>query len=231
MVLGTAAAQAAAKAANVNKTPVVFGSITDPLEAKLVKDLKKPGGFITGVSNYTEQRPQLLYFKELVPTLKSLGLIYNPGEANSVTLLKRTTEAAKKLGIEIIPVAVTKTTEVSLATQKLISNNIDGIFINNDNTALAAFDVIAHLSQKAKVPLFVSDTDMVKQGALGALGPDQYTLGLQCADMVSEILEGSSPSEMPVQFPTKKERYLNLKVAKAIGLSFSKDMIKRVEQL
>ena len=74
-VLGTSAAQVAAKAAYATKTPVVFASITDPLDAKLVKDLMQPGGHVTGVSNYTAQKPQLLYFKELLPKLEVIGII------------------------------------------------------------------------------------------------------------------------------------------------------------
>ena len=130
-VLGTSAAQVAAKAANPTKTPVIFASITDPLEAKLVQSLEKPGGHVTGVSNYTAQTPQLLYFKELIPSLESIGFIYNPGEANSVILLEKK-KAAEELNISIIPVAITKTTEVSMATQRLISQKVGAIFINND---------------------------------------------------------------------------------------------------
>lgn len=230
-VLGTSAAQVAAKAAYATKTPVIFASITDPLGANLVKSLDQPGGHITGVSNDTAQSPQLLYFKELIPNLETIGFIYNPGEANSVTLLERTTKAAKSLNISIIPVAITKTTEVSMATQRLISQNVGAIFINNDNTALAAFDVIAQLCKASKTPLFVSDTDMVQQGALGALGPDQYTLGLQCATMISEILAGRNPKDVPVQFPDKTERFLNLKTAEKIGLTFSKDQLKKIDQI
>ncbi|NCP61691.1 MAG: ABC transporter substrate-binding protein [Alphaproteobacteria bacterium] len=230
-VLGTSGAQAAAKAAYATKTPVVFASITDPLGAKLVQSLDQPGGHVTGVSNYTAQTPQLLYFKELIPNLETIGFIYNPGEANSVTLLEKTIEAARELNISIIPVAVTKTTEVSMATQRLISRKVDAIFINNDNTALAAFDVIAQLCQSAKLPLFVSDTDMVKQGALGALGPDQYALGLQCAAILSEILAGKNPKDIPVQFPAKTERYLNMEVAGKIALTFPKEKLKKIDKI
>ena len=230
-VLGTSAAQAAAKAALSTKTPVVFGSITDPLGAKLVQSLDQPGGHVTGVSNYTAQTPQLLYFKELIPNLEKIGFIYNPGEANSVTLLEKTVEAAKDLNITILPVAITKTTEVSMATQRLISQKVGAVFINNDNTALAAFDVIAQLCQSAQIPLFVSDTDMVEQGALGALGPDQYTLGLQCASIISEILSGKKPKDIPVQFPEKTERYLNTRVAEAIALRFSKEQLKTIDKV
>jgi len=230
-VLGTTAAQVAAKNAQSTHTPIVFASITDPLGAKLVKSLDKPGGLVTGVSNYTEQRPQLAYFKEILPNIKTLGFIYNPGEANSVALLEPTTKAAKNLGIRIIPAAVTKTTEVSLATQKLVANGIDGIFINNDNTALSAFDVIAQITERHKVPLFVSDTDMVKQGALAALGPDQYSLGLQCAEMLADVLEGKNPATMPVQFPAKKERYLNVKMAQKIGVDLTKELLKNSDKL
>lgn len=230
-VLGTSAAQSAAKAAYATKTPVVFASVTDPLGSKLVQSLDQPGGHVTGVSNYTAQRPQLLYFQELIPSLKKIGFIYNPGETNSVLLLEKTIQAAKELNISIMPVAVTKTTEVSMATQRLISQKVGAIFINNDNTALSAFDVIVQLCQAAQIPLFVSDTDMVEQGALGALGPDQYVLGLQCASIVSEILAGKQPKDIPVQFPEKTERYLNKRVANLMSLTLSKDQLEKIHKV
>jgi len=234
-VLGTSAAQAAAKAAakaaHATKTPVVFASITNPLGAKLVQSLDQPDGHVTGVSNYTAQTPQLLYFKELIPNLEKIGFIYNPGEGNSVTLLEKTADAAKDLNISIVPVAVTKTTEVSMATQRLISQKVGAIFINNDNTALAAFDVIAQLCQSAQIPLFVSDTDMVEQGALGALGPDQYTLGLQCASIILEILAGKNPRDIPVQFPERTERYLNKRVAEEISLNLLKEQLETIDKI
>lgn len=216
VAIGTAAAQVSAKSAQASQTPVVFLSITDPLGAKLVKDLNKPGGSVTGVSNYTEQAPQLAYFKELIPALKRLGVIYNPGEANSVSLLEKTTTAAKDLGIQIVPVVATKTTDVALAVQKALGSDIQGMFVNNDNTALAAFDVIVQLTQAAKTPLFVSDTDMVDQGALAALGPNQYDIGRQGAEIILAVLNGAKPGDLPVQFPRKSEKLLNQVVQKIV---------------
>ena len=72
---------------------------------------------------------------------------------------------------------------------------------------------------------------MVQQGALGALGPDQYTLGLQCAAMIAEVLSGKSPRDLPVQFPAKTERYLNMKIAESLNLSFSEDQLKKIDQV
>eukprot|EP01037_Dinobryon_pediforme_P015593 gene15593-15740_t len=126
VAIPTTPAQAAAQITQGSKIPVVFASVTDPVGTKLVIDPQKPEGNITG--------------------LKRLGIIYNPGEANSVILLEKTQSAAKDEGINLVAIPASKTSEVLTAAQNLIGK-IDAIFINNDNTALAAFDAVTKENQ------------------------------------------------------------------------------------
>ena len=138
---------------------------------KLVIDPQKPEGNITGVSNFIEVKKQIKAFRKILPGLKRLGIIYNPGEANSVILLEKTQSAAKDEGINLVAIPASKTSEVLTAAQNLIGK-IDAIFINNDNTALAAFDAVTKVGNEHKIPVFVSDVNCLQKGALAALGPD-----------------------------------------------------------
>ncbi len=208
VAIGTTAAQAVMSATKGMKIPIVFSSVTDPISAKLVKDLEVPEGFVTGVSNFIPVEPEFELFKRLHPNLKTLGVVYNPGEANSVELLKVMEEVAKNQGISIVAASASKTSEVMSAAQSLCGK-ADAVFVNNDNTALAAFKSVAKAAQSCGIPAFVSDVDLVDQGALAALGPNQTELGRQTARMVARILENPGAQLPAVEFPEKTEEVIN----------------------
>jgi|APCry1669190288_1035285.scaffolds.fasta_scaffold29424_1 putative tryptophan/tyrosine transport system substrate-binding protein len=231
VAIPTTPAQAAAQITQGSKIPVVFASVTDPVGTKLVIDPQKPEGNITGVSNFIEVKKQIKAFRKILPGLKRLGIIYNPGEANSVILLEKTQSAAKDEGINLVAIPASKTSEVLTAAQNLIGK-IDAIFINNDNTALAAFDAVTKVGNEHKIPVFVSDVDCLQKGALAALGPDQYQLGRQAGKMVVKILrEKLKPSDIPVEWPQKVDFKLNIAVAEQLGLQFENDLISQAERM
>ena len=229
VAIPTPAAQSAASATRNINIPVIFSSVTDPVDAGLVKNLIAPEANITGVSNFIELDQQLLLFKQILPNLTKLGFIYNPGEANSVKMLSSLKERAEQYNLEIIPAIASKTTEVSSATEQLI-NKVDAIFISNDNTALSAFAVIAKIALAAKIPVFVSDTDMVENGALASLGPNQYEVGKQTGKMLAAILAGKAIKDSPVEFPVKVELVLNPAIAKALGVTFTDELLMRAKK-
>jgi putative ABC transport system substrate-binding protein len=201
------AAQAALNATKDTNIPVVFSSVTDPLSAKLVTNLKAPKGNVTGVSNFVAVEPQFKLFKGLLPKLKTLGIVYNPGEANSTALNKLMEKAAKDFDLKLVFATASKTSEVLAATQSLCGK-VDAVFINNDNTALSAFKSVVKAAQDCGIPAFVSDVDLVNQGALAALGPDQVEIGRQTARMVDFILKNPKAPLPAVEFPTKTEEFI-----------------------
>ena len=234
VAIGTMPAQAVAKATKRGadgNIPVVFASVTDPLEAKLIPNLKAPGDNVSGVSNFVEVNQQFDLFKKIIPSLKNIGIIYNPGEANSVSLVELMQKAAQLKDLNLVLMPASKTSEVSAAAQGLIGK-VDAIFINNDNTALSAFDAIFKVALERKIPVFSSDTDMLAKGALAALGPDQYQIGRQAGRMVVKILRGqAAPATISVEFPQIVELCLNLKVAEQLMISVPKDLIKEAKNI
>jgi len=207
VAIGTTAAQAAMNATKDNKIPVIFSSVTDPLTAKLVENLKAPEGHVSGVSNFISVEPQFKLFKRLVPTLKTLGIIYNPGEANSVAMLDTMEKAGKEFDIKLVTATAAKTSEV-LAASRSLCGKVDAIFINNDNTALAAFQSVVKATGECGIPAFVSDVDLFNQGALAALGPDQTDLGRQTARMVDFVLKNPKAPLPPVEFPEQTKEFV-----------------------
>jgi len=228
--VATVSSQSLAKYARENKVKLIFTSVTDPIGANLIKELKNPGNNTSGVSNFVELEPQLKMFKTLKPNLRKLGFLYNPGEFNSISLIKQLQEICPKYGIQLVTGSASKTSEVYQSAIKL-AGMVDALFISNDNTALSAFQTIVNAANKLNIPVFVSDTDIVDQGALAALGPNQYEVGLQTAELIVRVLKGDDINSIPVEFPKKTELYLNVRAAKTIGLEIPASLLEIADKI
>ncbi len=219
VAIGTTAAQAASSVAKGSGIPVVFTSVSSPKEAKLIQT--KDGPDITGVSNQIGVEKQFKLFLRLLPKKRPLrlGIIFNPSETNSVSNNTRMTEVTQTTftDIELKFASANKTSEVTTAAQSLVGK-VDAYFVNNDNTALAAFENLATVARAHKIPAFVSDVDLVKRGALGAYGPNQYELGRQTARIVVSLLKKEKKAkDIPFQYPEKEEEQINQDVAKELS--------------
>lgn len=217
--IGTPSAQSLVKAASEGKTKMVFSSITDPLSATLVTKLSGSNSNVTGMSNKVDVVPQFELFKELLPNLKTIGFIYNPADANSIQQLQDVNVASEKLGLTIVPQAVNKTSDVPQAATRL-AGKTDALFVYGDNTTLAALESVIMAANKEKKPVFVADTDAVELGALAALGPNQYDLGLDTAVMIADILDGKDINSIDVGFPNGLELFINQDAADKLGYTF-----------
>ncbi len=226
----TITAQSFVKYAKEGKTKLVFTSVTDPLGAKIVNKLIQPGDNITGVSNFVDLEPQIEMFLKIKPTMKKLGFLYNPGELNSITLLNILKEICPRYGLEVIGITASKTSEVYQSAVKL-SLLVDAIFISNDNMALSALKTIIKAANAQQIPVFVSDTDIVKDGALAALGPNQYEIGKQTARLIAKILEGEDINKMNVEFPKGTELFLNQSTAAKLGIVFPKELLAKADKI
>lgn len=228
--IGTIAAQALVGANKRSNKPIVFSSVTDPVGAQLVASLTEPGAGVTGVSNWIKLEPQIELFEEILPKLKRLGIVYNPGEGNSVILVSRLKDTANRMGIEVVESPATSTMEVGMAA-KHIAHKVDAFFISNDNTVLSAFEAVVGVANDAGIPVFVSDINRVQSGAVAALGPDQYGIGRQTGKMIVKILKGLSPAKMPVEFPKQSEFYLNLDALKRLHVQIPDSLVKKADKI
>lgn len=209
--LGTVSAQSALKPAREKKVKLVFSSITDPKSAGLLSDSE-----IVGVSNFIPLKPQLEFFKKLQPQLNTLGILYNSGELNSIEIVKKLETVCSEMGIKLVKQAVTKSSEVPQAAQKLASQ-VDAIFISNDNTALSALQVVSNIATQASIPVYVSDTDAVSLGAAAAYGPNQYEVGVLTGEIIAKRLKGD-PVTQQVNVPQKTEIVINEKTLNQLEL-------------
>jgi putative tryptophan/tyrosine transport system substrate-binding protein len=227
LAIATPSAQAAVKAAEGSNIPVVFSAISDPIGAKLITDLKKPGGNVTGAADTDPDgyKSSVKAIKDFFPNAKKVGVIYNSGEQNSVQNLKSAEAHMKELGLEPVEATVTKSSEVQQAAESLIGR-ADVIAYYKDNTVASALESVIKVANDHKIPFFAGDIDSVKRGSLAAYGFEEYDLGYKAGKMAVDILKGKKPGDIPVVFPEGVKLYINEKAVKAVGLTISDDIKK-----
>lgn len=211
-------------------TPVIFSAVTDPVGAKMVKDINKPGGNVTGVSDLAPIESQFNLIFELGFNPKAVGIIYNSGEQNSRSQLELTKKAADKKGVKLIERAIANSSGVYSAAQSLVGK-VQAIFVTTDNTVVSALESVVKVAYEHDIPLVMSDTDSVDRGALAAKGFDYYKHGLQTGEMVCRILKGAKPAVTPVEFQKDLQLMINMKAAKEIGYVFPDNIVNAADKV
>jgi putative ABC transport system substrate-binding protein len=208
--------------------PVVFTAVTDPVGAKLVKDAQKPGGNVTGMSDLSPIGKHLDLVKEITPDAKTLGVIYNPGEANSLTLLVLLKQEAPARGLTIKEAPAPKSADVLPAAQSLVGK-ADAIYVPTDNTVITALEAIVKVGQQNKLPVYAGDTDSVPRGAVAALGFNYFDVGRQTGRMVLRVLKGEKPGDLPVEGVEITELFVNPASAAAMGVTIPEAVLARAK--
>lgn len=181
--------------ASTDSIPIVFATVTDPIKAKLITQYKQPGGNVTGVSDAAPIVQQLDLMETIVPGLKKIGFIYNPGLDNALATLGWMKDLAGPRGIEIVESPAPTTNEVGIATRKLIGK-VDAIYVPNDTTVVAALEAIIKVGQDVDMPIFAGETGAVARGAIASVGLDYLAVGEIAGNMIADILDGKNPGEI-----------------------------------
>jgi putative ABC transport system substrate-binding protein len=214
--------------------PIVFATVTDPLKAKLIPQFQHPGGNVTGVSDAAPIEAQLKLFKEIVPKLKKLGFVYNPGLDSSKATLAWVQEQGKKLGIEVVEAAAPTTNEVIPATNKLIGK-VDAIYVPNDTTVVAALETVVKIGKDTKTPVFTGETRGVGRGAIASVGLNYTQVGMLAGHMVAEVLNGKKPGDIDAVIAYEKIPdnvvVVNKTSAAAMGVTIPEDVLKRASKV
>jgi putative tryptophan/tyrosine transport system substrate-binding protein len=228
VAIATPSAQAAV--ASSKTVPVVFSAVTDPVAAKLVKSWEASGNNVTGVSDLLELDKQMDLVKQVVPGAKRVGVVYNPGEANSVVVVKELQKLLPTLGMTLVEAAAPRSVDVSSAARSLIGK-VDVIYTSTDNNVVSAYESLVKVGQDAKIPLVAADTDSVKRGAVAAYGINYRDLGEQTGRMVARILKGEAPGSIKPEVSTKLELYVNPGAAEKQGIKLSDALVKSAAQV
>jgi putative ABC transport system substrate-binding protein len=228
LAIATPTAQAAAQA--IRDIPILITAVTDPVGAGLVESLEKPGAHITGMTDMSPVGNQVDLIREIVPAVKKLGIIYNSGEANSISILNELKQvcAARNMTVEEAP--VTNSAGVTQAARSLVGR-ADAVYIPTDNTVVSVFEAVTKVSAESDLPLFAADVDSVGRGAIAAYAVDYHLMGRQTADMAEKVLKGADTATMPVE--TLKEFLLHLNPASAaeMGVTIPASVMDRADKV
>lgn len=224
IAISTPSAQTLLKPMRDQQIPLVFTAVTDPLEAKLITTLEQRPEAVTGVSDALIAGPQLDLIQKLIPSVKTIGIVYNAGETNSVKAVEQLQAEAASRGLTLVLATVDKSNEVIPATTKLIGDKVEAIYIPNDNTAVAAMESIVTLGKKYKMPIFAGDAGSVERGALAAQAYDRVTLGQEAGVLVVKILKGEKAGDLSVGTDHPLVLMINLKSAQEMGVTIPDDI-------
>jgi putative ABC transport system substrate-binding protein len=231
--IATPTSQAAVK--TIKTIPIIFSSVTDPVDAGLIPRTSpsgtKSGTNVTGVSDHWPIYLQFEIYTKFVPKAKKWGTIYNAGEANSLVLIKEMKEAAEKLGVELIEATISTSAEAMQAAQSLAGKGVQAINITSDNTAVSAFEAMVKVCNEKKIPLFAGDVGSVPRGAVAAYGLDYFLIGESAGKKASQILRGKKPADIPWGPAEKISLVINEKAAKAQGVVLFPELLKKADKV
>ncbi|MGF1702719.1 ABC transporter substrate-binding protein [Photobacterium makurazakiensis] len=230
VLVGIATPTAQALAASTRSIPVVFTAVTDPVGAKLVKNMDKPAGNVTGLSDLSPVAQHVELMQELLPEMKSIGVVFNPGESNAVALVQLLRAAAEEKGLTVVEGTALKSADVQSAAQ-IVASKVDVIYAPTDNTVASAIEGLVNAGNQAKTPIVGASTTYIESGALAALGFDYYQVGVQTADYVAALLEGKKVAELPVTVAKGSDLALNQQAANKLGITFPSSMIERATSI
>lgn len=225
LVLAIATPSAQAMASASQNIPILITAVTDPVEAKLVNSMEKPGTNVTGTTDMNPIKEQFELLKKLVPQAKNVGVIYNAGEVNSQVQVKMAKEVAKNLGIELIEATVTTSADVLQASQSLVGK-VDAIYVPTDNMVVSAAQSVIQVADKNKIPIIAGESSVVDKGGLATIGINYNNLGKQTGEMAIKVLKGSKPQDMAIESQKQFDMVFNKEALTLLNIKVPDDLAK-----
>lgn len=217
-----------------SQIPLVFSSVTDPVRAGLVPANSAPGQKtgtqVTGLSDPWPVRLQFETYARAVPHAKIWGTIYNPQESNSLSHIQLMRDAAKDLGLTLLEVTISRSSEVGAAAASLVGK-VQAITITSDNTTVANLEALATVCNQHKVALFAGDIDSVARGAVMAYGLDYFLVGYSAGRKAALVLKGIKPGDVPWGPVEKFSLVMNTRAAKAQGITLPPELLARADRV
>ena len=226
--IATPTSQAAVKV--IKNKPIVYSSVTDPVDAGLVGTMGPSGTNVTGISDAWPIERQIELYHQMVPSAKKWGTIYNAGDANSVKSIGWTRDAMKKFGLELVEVTISNSAEVYTGAQTLVGR-VDAIYITSDNTVVSALESVVKVANNKKIPLFGGDTTTVEKGMIAAYGLNYFQVGYSAGKKAVLVLKGQDPGTVPSGLTENLSLWINLKAAKDQNVTVPEKFIKMAEKV
>jgi putative ABC transport system substrate-binding protein len=208
--------------------------VPDPVGTKLVNSLARPGGNITGLTNIAVElsAKRLAFFKEAFPRVTRVALLVNASDQQGMQrYIDETKTAASALGLDVQPVEVRSLGDFEQAFDKVVEGRLEGVAVPADPLFYQGRTLMAEASRTRRLPLMVYSRETLEAGALMSYGADQRKIFRRAAVYVDKILKGAKPADLPVEQPTKFEVAINMKTAKALGLTISPTLLAQTDEV
>jgi putative ABC transport system substrate-binding protein len=233
VIVATSGAATRAVQQTTRTIPIVMSLVNDPVGSGLVASLARPGGNVTGLTimapDLMAKRLELL--KEVVPKVSRVALLQNPDNPASAAQLREAEAAARALGVQPQTLEARNPQEIEGAFAAMIRERAGALLILSDAIFFTQRRQIAELAAKGRVPSIIGTRDYPDAGGLMAYGPNFLDLERRAATFVDRILKGAKPGDLPVEQPTKFDLVINLKTAKALGLTIPQWLLLRADHV
>jgi len=231
VAFGTTATASARKA--TQRIPIVTVMGSDPVQLGFVTNLARPEGNLTGLAMETQalagKRVELL--KEIVPEMRRLAVLWNPAGSAQPANLRLVEKAASQLGVGVQVIEVRSAADLEGATAAFSKSRPDALLVIPSSSLAALRDRLVQLAVAHKLPSVHQGADDVRAGGLVSYSPDSKAQFRRAAFFVDRILKGAKPGELPIEQPTKFELVLNLKTAKALGITIPHSVLVRADEV
>ena len=234
IIVAATPAVLAARQATLTVPIVMAAGVADPVAQGLAASLARPGGNITGVNLFPGPEiagKYLEIFKEAVPRLSRVSVLWNPGNASHPLLLKEMEAAARVLGIRLHPTEARTPDAYDSAFSAMTRAGTDGVVIIGDPNAFLHRKRLADLAAKSRLPSMHSLTELVEAGGLLAYSPNFPDAARRAATYVDKIVKGAKPGDLPIELSTRFDLVINLKTAKALGLTIPPSVLVRANRV
>jgi putative ABC transport system substrate-binding protein len=213
--------------------PIVFTSVPDPVGVGYVRSLARPGGNATGFTNFEFGigAKWLDLIKEIAPRVTRVGVLRDPTATSGTGQLGALQAVASSHGVELTPLGMRDADEIEHDVTAFAPGSTNGLIVLGAALAYVHGDLIIRLAARNKLPTVYFENTFVKAGGLASYGPDQIEPNRRAAEYVDRILKGEKPGDLPVQAPTKYVTAINLKTAKALGLTFPSALLARADEV
>jgi putative ABC transport system substrate-binding protein len=228
-VVSTPALQAVLN--EVKETPVVFGAVTNPYILGAGDSAEEHLPNVTGASSIEPMRETMELMLEALPDTRRVGILWDPTNADVQYAMTVVQEAAAELGLEIVDVTISGSSEVLQAAQSLSTKDIDTFFIILDNVVINAFDSLMKVADQAHIPLIAPATGLAEQGAAIGVGWDYFDNGYLSGQLVVRVMRGEDPASIPFQPLTKKLIYVNPAAAERQGFTIPPSLLERADKI
>ena len=230
LAIATPAAQTMANA--TKDIPILGTAITDYESSKLVQSNQKPGGNISGTSDMNPISEQVDLILKVVPKAKTIGAIYSSSEVNSQIQIDKMKAYAESKGLKVVEVTVSNVNDIQQAAQNLVSQGVDAIYVPTDNVVASAMGNLVSIKDPAKIPVFGSEDNQVKGGALATYSVDYYQLGYQTGIMATAILSGEKKvSDMPIEVQKEFKLVVNKEKLNTLGITLPEELKKEAQMI